>query len=359
MHDPEKSLEELGERTILQHLRNRIPKGEGVGCGIGDDAAVVETQNLTLVTTDCLVEGSHFILEWAPPKLLGRKALTINLSDIAAMAGVPRYATVSLCLPRSLTLGVLDELYDGLLERAAEAGVSLVGGNLAATEGPIIIDVTLLGYGDRVLTRAGGFPGDRVVVTGGLGAAAEGLRLLRQGARLSADGEVTATGIWTSSSAPAVEHCLRAQLDPSPPLAFARSLAEHDLVHACMDLSDGLSSDLFALCRESGLTARLDPAALPIDAHMAGLERARGGNSRELALHGGEDYQLLMAVPPSALATLKDHALVWDLTLADLGEFMEGEPGVFLGDDPLDVEAHDHFFPRSPSSTSVALESGP
>src|SRR5688500_86915 len=174
----------VGERALLRHLRARIPGGPGVVTGVGDDAAAVTTSALTLVTTDCMVERVHFRREWAPPPLLGRKALTVNLSDIAAMAGAPRYATVSLCLTPDTTLGFVDGLYDGLLSRAAECGVEIVGGNLAAAESALVIDVTLLGTGDRLLLRSGAQPGDVVVVTGTLGGAAAGLRCLLKGARL-------------------------------------------------------------------------------------------------------------------------------------------------------------------------------
>src|SRR5262245_55714643 len=121
--DPETPVGDVGERALLAHLRARIPRGEGVALGVGDDAAAVQTGPLTLVTTDALLEGVHFRREWTPPRLLGRKALSVNLSDIAAMGGMPRYATVSLCLTPDLALSFVDGLYDGLLERAAEAGV--------------------------------------------------------------------------------------------------------------------------------------------------------------------------------------------------------------------------------------------
>src|SRR5688572_25817725 len=213
-----------------------------------------------------MVEGVHFRREWAPPHLLGRKALSINLSDIAAMAGVSRHAVVSLCLPADLPVSFIDELYDGLLERAAESNVNLIGGNVSSTSGPIVIDVTLLGQGgERLLRRTGARPGDLVVVTGGLGAAAAGLRLLAQGARLAADGALQATGIWTDSSRDSVRHCRRAQLDPTPPLALGRALVEEDMAHAAIDLSDGLSGDLRLLCEESGVAARISPDMLPID----------------------------------------------------------------------------------------------
>jgi thiamine-monophosphate kinase len=345
--NPDSSLGEVGERALLKHIRSRIPLGPGVVVGVGDDAAAVQTAALTLVTTDTLVEGAHFRRDWTPPQLLGRKALTISLSDIAAMAGIPRYATVSLCLPPDLPLRFVDELYDGLLERAAETGVSLIGGNLAACREAISIEVMVLGQGDKLLRRSGAQSGDLAVVTGTLGASAAGLRLLKQGARLGAEGGLEATGIWTESSAPGLTHCLMAHLDPSPPLAFARALSEHELVHAAMDISDGLSGDLLHLCEESSVAAWLDPAALPIDPWAARVERARGGDSLALALHGGEDYQLLLAVPPDRLDALKDVAVVWDLPLAAVGQFTEGEPAVSIRNgelvQPLEVAGFDHF----------------
>ena len=175
---------------------------------IGDDAAVLAPQAEPLVVSvDAHVEGVHFTRDSAPPRLVGRKALTVNLSDIGAMGGLGRYATVSLLLPPDVTLGWVDGLYDGLLERAAEAGVSIVGGNLARSREGIAVDVTLIGDGARLLERKGACAGDQVVVTGTLGAAAEGVRLLKEGARLDGDGELVATGIWTDSSASAGPAC--------------------------------------------------------------------------------------------------------------------------------------------------------
>jgi thiamine-monophosphate kinase len=171
------TMADVGERGLLRHLRSRIPLGPGVLVGVGDDAAAVETGALTLITTDVLIEGVHFRREWGPANLIGRKALTVNLSDIAAMAGVPRYAVVSLSLPADTTVEFLDMVYDGLLERSAEAGVAIVGGNVSATPGPLTIDVTLLGHGDKLLRRDGAKAGDLVVVTGTLGAAAAGPQL--------------------------------------------------------------------------------------------------------------------------------------------------------------------------------------
>jgi thiamine-monophosphate kinase len=346
---PDRTLGDVGERALLRHLRSRVPGGPGVVVGIGDDAAALETTALTLVTTDSLVEGVHFRRDWSPPALLGRKALPVNLSDIAAMAGTPRYATVSLALPADVTIGFVDGLYDGLLARASETGVLVVGGNLASTAGPIVIDVTVLGEGGaRVLRREGALPGDLVVVTGTLGSAAAGLRLLESGARLDGEGEVVAAGSWTGS-ADGLARCLRAQLDPAPPLAFARALGEHDLVHAGMDLSDGLSGDLAAMCEASGVSAWLDPAALPLEACAVALEHEGGEDAFSLALHGGEDYQMLLAVPPDALDALRDVAVVWEVAVTPVGAFAPGPPGLSLrfGETlrRLRPASHDHFRP--------------
>lgn len=347
MLDPDAPIGKLGERALVAHLRSRIPIGDGVSLGVGDDAAAVVTSALTLVTTDCLVEGVHFRRDWSPPQLLGRKALTVNLCDIAAMAGVPRYATVSLCLPPDVPLRFVDRLYDGLLERAAETGVSIVGGNLAASWAELIVDVTLLGSGDRILKRSGAQPGDLAVVTGHLGAAAAGLKLLAQGARLTDEGHLDSTGVWTESSAEEVTRCLRAQLDPAPPLALTRALSEQDLVHAAMDISDGLSGDLLHICQASGLQAILEKRAVPVDPAALLLERAKGGDAMLLALHGGEDYQFLFAIPPDHLDGLKDLAVVWDLPLTVIGEFTEGPASVSVKDGetlmPLEPQSHDHF----------------
>jgi thiamine-monophosphate kinase len=341
------TLAEIGERGVLRHIRGRLPVTVGVKVGPGDDAAAVEIGPLALVTSDCLAEGVHFTREAWPPRLVGRKALAVNLSDVAAMGGIGRYATVSLLLPPEITLGWVDALYDGLLERAAEAGVAIVGGNLARSREGIVVDVTLLGDAGRLLLRSGARPGDRVVVTGTLGAAAEGVRLLEEGARLDEEARLVATGVWTESSSAAVLACLRAQLDPRPPFAVARSIAERGLAHAGMDLSDGLSTDLFEMCAASGVAAVVDAAALPIDPKAAGLARAGGSDPLELALHGGEDYQLLLAVAPDEVEEVRELARVFGAEVTAVGSFVEGEPAVSLrdasGERSLVPRGHDHF----------------
>jgi len=345
-------LGDIGEAGLLRHLRGRVPAAPDVPVGIGDDAAVVSLPPSVLVTTDSLVEGVHFLRDSTPARLLGRKALTVNLSDIAAMGGISRHALVSLCLPSQLELSWVDSLYDGLLERAAEVGVSIVGGNVARSPDSIVVDVTLLGEVEAPLLRPGAQPGDVVVVTGELGAAAEGVELLRQGARLDDDAELSATGVWTESSAEAVLTCLIAQLDPRPPLALARSLAERGLARAGMDISDGLSSDLAELCRQGNLGARVEAGGIPVSAAVSRLARAGGGDALARALHGGEDYELLLAVDPARLEELQELASVWGVPVSAVGEFFEGPPTVRLRDDtgerPMPAGGHDHFHPSEP-----------
>jgi thiamine-monophosphate kinase len=343
---------DLGERELMARLRARIPEAPGVPVGVGDDAAIVETDSPAVLTADSMVEGVHFVREWAPARLVGRKALSINLSDVAAMGGVGRHAIVSLCLPPELELEWVDSLYDGLLERAAEVGVAIVGGNVSRSPGAVVVDLTLLGGVKQPVLRSGARPGDLVVVTGELGAAAEGLALLRQGARLSEDGQLAATGMWTESSGEALRECLQAQLDPRPPLALAPSLAERGLAQAGMDLSDGLSSDLAEICRQSGVGARVEASAVPVAGAALRLERARGGDALPLALHGGEDYQLLLAVAPGDFEALEELARVWSIDVWAIGEFLDGEPEVRLregeAERPLPSGGHDHFGASAP-----------
>jgi thiamine-monophosphate kinase len=306
----------------------------------------VATGSVTLVTTDVMVDGVHFRREWAPSRLVGRKALSVNLSDIAAMGGGGQYATISLCLPKDLPLAFVDGLYDGLLERAAEVGVEVVGGNIAASS-CLTIDVTLLGSSERLLRRQGAQPGDLVVVTGTLGLAAAGLRFLSRGVRVDAGESLVEVAGVAPAAAADLQRCVLAQLDPAPPLSLGRALGQQDLVHAAMDLSDGLSGDLAWMCEESQVSAWIDSSSMPVDPSAARLEREGGDSGFSLALHGGEDYQLLLAVPPSAWDALKDMAGVWDVPVTAVGEFTPGPPGVSVkfGESlrRLRPGAHDHF----------------
>lgn len=344
-----------GERALLRRLRARIPLAPGVLLGPGDDAAIVQTSAETVITTDTLVEDVHFRREWAPARLVGRKALSVNLSDVAAMGGRGRYATVSLCLPPHLEVAWLDGLYDGLIERAAEARAALVGGNLSAIAGPVVVDVAVVGEASRPLRRAGARPGDRILVTGAPGSASIGLALLRAGTRLREDGSAQVPAgapAADPAQASALAACLRAQLDPAPPLEFAAAVGLMEGVHAGMDVSDGLSGDLLALCVESGVSAVLDEARLPLPPAPV-LSPWGAGDPLDHLLHGGEDYGLLLAVHPQATEEILRIADAHGVRVFDVGTFEDGAEGLWLAGPgprrPVPAAAHQHFGGEPPA----------
>lgn len=261
--------------------------------GIGDDAASLAQKagRETLITTDLLVEDVDFRLSTTTPRALGHKALAVSLSDIAAMGARPLWALVSAGVPPKVwASGFLEQFYEGFFALAEAHGVVLVGGDLSSTPERIVIDSIVLGETKRgrSVMRAGARVGDQIFVTGSLGGAAAGLRLLEAGARLPRTPPKTAR-------TRAREQLLLRQLSPAPRVAWGRLLGERRLATAMIDVSDGLSSDLAHLCRASGVGARIEAALLPVD---PAIERA-GIDAREalpLALDGGEDFELLFTV---------------------------------------------------------------
>jgi thiamine-monophosphate kinase len=286
-------IDELGEFALIARLTAGLPTRADVTLGAGDDAALLDisgfaADSLLVATCDTQVEGQHFTLGVATPEEIGHKAVAVNLSDLAAMGAEPLWALVSLLLPRALEIATLDGVYTGLRSLAARYSVALVGGNVSATDGPLAIDVTALGRVPRgqALTRAGGSPGDLVVVTGTLGAAAAGVLLQGGDARLDA----------VSDEAQA--HARAAQVSPQPRVAEGRALAASGVVTALLDVSDGLAADLGHLCAASGVSAELDADAIPVDPAAQAVAAALGRDALRLALEGGEDYELVFAVRP-------------------------------------------------------------
>jgi thiamine-monophosphate kinase len=271
-----------------------------------------------LLTTDTLVEGSHFQLGWETPARLGQRALRINLSDVAAMGGRPLAALVSIEAPPDLPVAVLDGVMRGLVDDERRHGVDVVGGNLAAAP-RLAITVTLVGVvvGCPV-RRAGARAGDDVWVTGRLGGGGAAVRALLAGHR--------------------------ARRPPVPVrLAAARLLAP--LAHAMIDVSDGLVQDLGHVCRASGVAADVDAARVPI---ATVCRRALGADAAAFAATAGEDYELLLAASPGHRRRLERLALRLDCGLARVGRLVAGRPAVRLLDAsgrplPLDRAGFDHF----------------
>jgi len=281
---------DLGEAALIQRIRDRVPPAPAwVPVGIGDDAAVVEPQRGTLdvFTTDTLVEGIHFDLAFVPPADLGHKTLAVNLSDLAAMGATPRVALLSLVLPATMATRAVDGVVEGMLALAEAHNVALVGGNITRSTGPLVLGVTAVGSvrRRRVLTRAAGRPGDELWVTGALGAGAAGLACL-QGDPLpppAADHDLTAC----------VEHYRR----PEPRVRIGVLLGRNKAARAAVDLSDGLADGVRQLASASGVGATVDGSAVPIAPGARRWFAAQDRDPLEAALAGGDDYELLVAVP--------------------------------------------------------------
>jgi thiamine-monophosphate kinase len=302
--------------------------------GIGDDAAVVESAGGDVVlTTDAMVEGAHFDHGDLSARGLGYKAVVASVSDIAAMAASPRYALASLILPKDTALSWIVELYGGMREACDEYAIALVGGDVSRGD-VIAIAVTVTGAvsSGRALLRSGAKAGDRLVVTGSLGGAAGGLLLLHAD---NAKKAVTGT---------ANRDLVSAFTRPVARVGEAQVLASHGAT-AMMDLSDGLSTDVARLCRESGVRARIHVSEVPI---ARGLSDVPGADPRGLALSGGEDYELLATMPAGAVAAAGvDLRERYGVSLTDIGEIGAGDGVVAIEEDgtdhPLAPEGWDHF----------------
>lgn len=335
------------EEDLIRRIQRIFPiRQRQVLVPIGDDAAILKlsASSRLVITTDQMVEGVHFLRDTHPPGLLGEKALSVNLSDLAAMGAVPRWALLSLFLPGDLASDFLEGILLGMARRARRADVALIGGNITASKA-LALDVTLLGTmasGVRPLLRSGARPGDTIYVSGSLGGAALGLSLLRAGWRW---GRIRQRKHRAASAAQrAAAGALKRHLAPDPELDLGRLLARHSLATSAMDLSDGLSLDLHRLCRASRVGARIFVDSLPLDtAAMLWLGEEQ---ARRLALHGGEDYRLLFSVPPSRAMRLC--RLVPLDRLHPIGQIVPLREGITLEDEagrvaPLPPLGYDHF----------------
>lgn len=326
----------MGEFELLAKLRERLPQAAPrVKLGSGDDAAVTVPGGATATSVDAVIDGVHFRREESTLDAVGRKALATALSDLAAMGAEPGEAYVVLGAPPDLDEDGFLTLLDGLLELAAKTGTTLAGGDL--TRAPALtLAVTVVGHAadpEDFVSRAGAQPGDVLVLTGEIGGAAAGRRLLDDPSLARAVPEDTAT------------HLRGRQLNPTPRLRSGLALAAAG-AGAMIDLSDGLAGDAGHLARASSVAVEIDAGALPLAKGMAEIAAAAGRDPLQLAISGGEDYELLAALPAERLgdaSTAIGEAA--ETTLTPIGRVVAGK-GVEIrlpGGEPLEAEGYDHF----------------
>ena len=325
----------VNEFDFIRQLREQTRphrRSPRLSVGIGDDAAVIRqySDRDFVLTTDLLIEGVDFHPQATPPQLLGHKALAVSMSDIAAMGARPRWALLSVGFSHDRwQSNFKDELFGGYLALADRYGVTLAGGDISASQ-QIVIDSILIGEatsGQSIL-RSSARPGDQIFVTGSLGGAAAGLKLIELGARINqqaADGRPQ-----EDSDDDSIHSLLLRQLSPQPRVGWGIVLGEEQLATAMIDISDGLSSDLHHVCDESKVGATIDAAALPLDEHVVHLCGRRALDPLALALHGGEDFELLFTVAPENVARLPKR--VDDVPISHIGEIGDVAEGVRISE---------------------------
>jgi len=288
----------LKEFELIHTIQRRYGRGNpSTVCGIGDDAAVVAPPKGShiVLTTDLLAEGIHFDLRTASLNDIGYKAAIANLSDIAAMGAKPEHLLVAIAVPASYSKSRILRLYRGLMEACGPYRVSLIGGDTSASSHGLFLSLTITGTlpTGTALLRSGARVGDLIYVTGTLGDALAGLRLLSNHPQtVRRLGNADRRFLITRHRRP-VAHC-----------RFGQLLSKHRLASAAMDLSDGLSGDIRHLCAQSHVGAEIDATALPLSPALRAYAKAAKTDPVALALQGGEDYELLFTVPPSKTLSL-------------------------------------------------------
>ncbi|MBK5274946.1 MAG: thiamine-phosphate kinase [Desulfuromonadales bacterium] len=302
-----KNLSNLGEFGFIDRIAARVSGGPGVITGIGDDAAVTAlTPGMQLLTsTDMLLEDVHFRRSWHDPYHLGRKSLAVSISDIAAMGGIPRWSLLSLAIPSDLPLDFLDEFIRGYLAMATEQGVALIGGDTCSSRSGLVISVTIMGeqLPDLILRRSGAAPGDDIWVTDTLGDAALGLKLLEGGLD-----SAQPPNIAQKPDCPliGVEGLLSRLLDPTPRTVAGQALAGSGLVSAMIDISDGVLADYGHIARLSAVGGSINLEALPLSPAFCSAAAGFDSFPYQLALSGGEDYELCFTSPPRYRENIAD-----------------------------------------------------
>lgn len=313
---------DIGEWNLIHRIQTMLPPIErhDVLVGIGDDTAVLrlDDQRALLMTCDIQVENQHFRRQQISPYQLGRRAMAVNLSDIAAMGGQPTFALVSLGLPDDFPATSFEALISGLRDQLAEFSAHIIGGNLSKTSHDLIIDITLLGESpvQQVLTRSGARPGDRIFVTGRLGASGAGFYLLEK---------------YGKNYPREFDPLVQKHLQPTPRVDAGRLIAQSGFATSMIDISDGLASDLYQICSNSGVGAEIHWHRLPMADGIDQAATQLAQSVETLVLHSGEDYELLFTLRPETPATIVDSiAQSIAVPIAEIGCILTREAGYDL-----------------------------
>ena len=324
---------DIGEFGFIDGIAAHVQQAQVV-CGIGDDCAVMalDDDRVRLVTVDTMVEGVHFVQE-ASPEGVGHKLLSVSLSDVAAMGGKPTDAVVAVSAPGDCDAGYVERLYNGIFACADRFGVVIVGGDTTRTSGPLVLSLTLTGEmaRERVCYRSGAQVGDAVYVSGTLGDAAGGLAVVLGEVNMESDDR---------------QYLLRRLHRPEPHVALGQALSEAGIVTAMIDVSDGVASDLKHICRQSSVSAIILENAIPTSSAFDRFCEMGGQSRMNLALGGGEDYELLFTVRSGQVEILD--ALSDKFPFYRMGEIIEGRGQIILesGDGKraeVDKAGYDHF----------------
>lgn len=315
----------VDEFELIRRVTARLPQpGKDVLVGIGDDAAVVQTDAAKLlITTDTMVEGVHFLPSTITNHNLGYKSLAVSISDIAAMGGWPVCATISIAIPANWGADKLTAIYDGLAEASVQFECDLVGGDVVSTAGPMVLTTTVIGKAHSPILRSGAQPGDILFVSGWLGGSKAGLEVLEQASATSPIGQAVLA---------------RRHQRPEPRLAIGRIAAEYG-VHALNDISDGLASELNELATASGIRCVIDADQIPILPEVKEQARARQVDPLDYALYGGEDYELVGAASRQAFANLLAASSGTRVPVTAIGRCDTGDGVVMRRGDHLEVIA--------------------
>jgi thiamine-monophosphate kinase len=330
---------EVGEFGLIERIRSRrVAHNDDVVLGIGDDGAIIRRGPvLEVLTTDCLVEGTHYEPGWMSMKDIGWKALAVNVSDVAAMGGRPGQALVTLFLPDDFTTGQLDDLYEGMEECGEQMGVTVVGGDIVRIKGPFAISIVLSGIceRDQLVLRSGARKGDIIAVTGSLGDASVGLKMLKQGTADAADASGRA--------------CLERFRRPVPRLKEARTITRGLLPSSMIDISDGLLSDLWHVLEASHVGAMLEADTIPVGQGVLDFFEGNREEAVSQALSGGEDYELLFSVDCRHEDDLPGIASKLGIDITPIGKITAKGSGMKLsgedGERGVGRGGFDHFMP--------------